>query len=128
MDEFAEGKRYLWVIPDDLKETQKVQHLVFCSGQVYYDAFEARKKRNDVTTALVRLEQLSPFPYDAVEKELRRYPNAKVTWLQEEHQNAGAYHFVRQRIPFLFQKLGRDTHLNYCGRVTSASPATGSGQ
>ena len=85
MEAFDEGKRYLWVIPDDLKDTSKVTQVVFCSGQVYYDALEERKKRGDETTALVRLEQLSPFPYDAVERELKKYSGAKITWLQEEH-------------------------------------------
>ncbi len=81
MAAFDEGQRYLWVIPDDLKEVSKVTQLVFCSGQVYYEALEERKRRGNDSTALVRLEQLSPFPYDAVERELKRYPNARVTWL-----------------------------------------------
>lgn len=85
IDDFDQGKRFLWLITDDLKNIEKIKHVVFCSGQVYYDALEARHSRSDDTTALIRLEQLSPFPYDAVERELRRYPKAKVTWLQEEH-------------------------------------------
>jgi len=57
---------------------------------------------------------------------MKKYPNAKVSWMQEEHRNQGAYHFVKNRLRDLFEKIGRKWQLNYIGRKISSSTATGS--
>ena len=111
------------VIPeiDDLDEA-KVNRVVFCSGKVYFDLLEARRSREARDVAIVRIEQLYPFPADDYAAILKRYPNAKdVVWCQEEPQNQGAWFQIRHRLQ---EPLGRQ-ELMYCGRGPSAAPATG---
>ena len=83
---------------------------------------EAKKKVH-----MVRIEQLSPFPYDLVLRELRRYPRASIHWLQEEPKNMGAYTYVMPRIETCMRELGTkvDSQLPYIGRDSAAVPATG---
>ncbi|UPR04650.1 E1 subunit of 2-oxoglutarate dehydrogenase [Chloropicon primus] len=105
-----------------------VDKVLFCSGQMYY---KADAKRQEVGLQdkihMVRIEQISPFPYDLVLRELRRYPNAKVVWLQEEPKNMGAYAYVMPRMETCMRALGMtvDQPLPYVGRSSSAVPATG---
>ena len=105
-----------------------VKRLVFCSGKVYYelDAEREALKAED-TIKICRIEQLAPFPWDLVERELKRYPKAEVVWCQEEPLNMGAYTHVDQRIRTLFKHLGKEGELKYAGRNQAASPSTGYG-
>jgi 2-oxoglutarate dehydrogenase E1 component len=107
---------------DDL-HAGKVGRVVFCSGKVYFDLLEARRAEEARDVAIVRIEQLYPFPSDDYEAILKRYPNAQeVVWCQEEPQNQGAWFQIRHR---LREKLGPKHTLMYCGRGPSAAPATG---
>ena len=105
-----------------LRETA-VRRIVFCSGKVYYDLLEARQVHGIQDVALVRIEQLYPFPIEEYAAELARYPNAKeVVWCQEEPQNQGAWYQVRHRL----QEALQDEHeLFYAGRAGAAAPASG---
>jgi 2-oxoglutarate dehydrogenase E1 component len=90
IEEFGKGLRFKRVIADsnpNLVAPEKVKRVIFCSGQVYYDLDAARKKngRNDV--AICRLEQFCPFPFRYVTKELSKYTNAELMWVQEEPKN-----------------------------------------
>ena len=100
-----------------------VQRVVFCSGKVVWDAMAERNKRN-APVAVVRVEQLYPFPGDQMRQVLASYPNAKhVVWLQEEPDNMGPWHFVEAR----FWRIKDDGYdLRLVGRIGSGSPATGS--
>jgi 2-oxoglutarate dehydrogenase E1 component len=106
----------------------KVRKVILCSGKVYYDLLEAREatKINDI--ALVRLEQLYPFPKEELKAELKKYKNAEIIWCQEEPKNMGAWKFVEELIEEVLveikQKISRP---KYVGRIASASPATGYG-
>eukprot|EP01103_Thecamoeba_quadrilineata_P018469 TRINITY_DN703_c0_g2_i1.p1 TRINITY_DN703_c0_g2~~TRINITY_DN703_c0_g2_i1.p1 ORF type:complete len:1022 (+),score=246.03 TRINITY_DN703_c0_g2_i1:105-3170(+) len=102
----------------------QVERLVFCSGKVYYDIYEERQKHNLKNVAVVRLEQLSPFPFDKVLEQANKYPNAQLIWAQEEPQNMGAWMFVQQHFCTAIPKKGRD--MKYVGRDPSAATATGS--
>lgn len=107
---------------DDLKISQ-VKKVILCSGKVYYDLLQTRRdnKQNDV--AIIRIEQLYPFPKDLLVEELARYKNAKqVVWCQEEPKNQGAWYSINHR---LIDCLAKDQSLAYAGRPASASPATG---
>lgn len=106
---------------------QKVKKLVFCSGQIYYKLVEERTKRGIQDTAIVRIEQLMPFPFFEVSKELQKYPKAKIIWCQEEHKNMGAWTFVQPHIAHLLDSKDY-TKISYVGRNVSASPATGKTQ
>lgn len=107
--------------------TSDVRRLIFCSGQVYYDLLEARQEKGIKDVALARIEQLSPFPFDLVQKFADNFPNAEITWVQEEPRNQGAWNYVEPRIE---TALTHSTHHLggrpcYVGRKPSASTATG---
>ena len=104
----------------------KVRRVVLCSGKVYFDLLEAREAKGVKDIALLRVEQLYPFPFRTVEKELARYRKAEVVWCQEEPLNMGAWQFIDRRIE---QALGAidvaAKRPRYVGRPEAASPATG---
>jgi 2-oxoglutarate dehydrogenase E1 component len=107
---------------DDLSPSQ-VRRLVFCSGKVYFDLLKARRKDSIRDVALVRIEQLYPFPSDEYESVLQRYSNVReVVWCQEEPQNQGAWYQIRHRLQEL---LGGRRQVLYAGRAPAAAPATG---
>ncbi len=112
------------VIPD-LPEihAESVRRVVFCSGKVYYDLQEARELHSVSTVALVRIEQLYPFPTVDYAVSLQQYPNARdIVWCQEEPQNQGAWYQVRHRLQ---EPLQENQHLYYAGRASAAAPASG---
>jgi 2-oxoglutarate dehydrogenase E1 component len=107
---------------DDL-QPQQVRRVVFCSGKVYFDLLKARRKDNLRDVALVRIEQLYPFPSEEYEAALNRYPNAReIVWCQEEPQNQGAWYQIRHRLQ---ESLGGRRQVLYAGRAPAAAPATG---
>ena len=107
----------------DELSAEDVQRVVFCSGKVYFDLLKARRKEALRDVALIRIEQLYPFPTEEYQAILSRYPNARdVVWCQEEPQNQGAWYQIRHRLQEL--ALGRRPVL-YCGRAPAAAPATG---
>jgi 2-oxoglutarate dehydrogenase E1 component len=110
----------------DELDAQEVRRVVFCSGKVYFDLLKARRKEALRDVALVRIEQLYPFPTEEYQTVLNRYPNAReVVWCQEEPQNQGAWYQIRHRLQELV--MGRRPVL-YAGRPPSAAPATGIGK
>jgi 2-oxoglutarate dehydrogenase E1 component len=107
---------------DDLSPAQ-VRRLVFCSGKVYFDLLKARRKDAIRDVALVRIEQLYPFPSEEYEAILNRYINAReIVWCQEEPQNQGAWYQIRHRLQEI---LGSRRQVLYAGRAPAAAPATG---
>ncbi len=107
----------------NIADTSAVKRLVFCSGKVAWDAMSERDKRN-APAAVIRVEQLYPFPIEQMFNLLSRYPNAReVVWLQEEPSNMGPWHFVEHRV-WRVKEQGYD--LRHVARVASGSPATGS--
>ena len=99
---------------------------MLCSGKVYYDLFEERAHRKQTDVFFLRLEQLYPFPDQALLQELGRFPHVEVTWCQEEPTNMGAWSFVQPRIEEVMEQIGIQGRLRYVGRAEAASPATGS--
>jgi 2-oxoglutarate dehydrogenase E1 component len=106
------------VIDDaEISDASAVNRVVMCSGKVYYDLIDARKKNEDRSVAVVRLEQFYPFPLTSIRETLAKYSNAnELVWAQEEPQNMGGWTFVQNRLE----------NPRYVGRAASASPATGS--
>ncbi|AVG16069.1 2-oxoglutarate dehydrogenase E1 component [Chromobacterium sp. TRC.1.1.SA] len=107
-----------------VKDAKKVKRVLLCAGQVYYDLAAARKERGlDDDIAIVRIEQLYPFPTEQVAAELARFTQAKeVMWVQEEPRNQGAWYQIRHRLEGL---LTAKQQLSFAGRPSSASPAVG---
>jgi 2-oxoglutarate decarboxylase len=113
------------VVLDDpeVADLALVERILFCSGKVYYDLRAEKEKRGDFKTAIVRLEQLYPFPQERLAAVFAGYPNAaRAVWVQEEPRNMGAWSFVKEREGD-FLPAGRT--LAYVGRAAAPSPATG---
>jgi 2-oxoglutarate dehydrogenase E1 component len=107
-------------------EPDQVKRVVFCGGKVYFDLLKARRAADIRDVALVRIEQLYPFPSEEYEVVLGRYRNLReVVWCQEEPQNQGAWYQIRHRLESAF---GKDLEVLYAGRAPAAAPATGIGK
>ena len=123
LSELSTGRFELILEDDDKLDKPGVTRVVFCSGKVYYDLAEARQVHSVSNTALVRLEQLYPFPIDKYAEIIASYPNAEdIVWCQEEPQNQGAWYQVRHRLQ---EPLAPDQQLYYAGRPGAAAPASG---
>jgi len=126
IEDIAKGN-FQEVIPDTTLENKKVETAVFVSGKLYYELLEEREKNKNEKTALIRLEQVSPFPFLQVNEVLQSYPKLKnVVWAQEEPKNMGSFTYVYFKFLELFKKEGLKFELNYVGRPDRSSPATGS--
>ncbi len=121
--ELAKGT-FETVIPEvDGLEPKDVKRVIACSGKVYYDLLAARRERRLDETAIIRVEQLYPFPHKPFALEMKRYPNAKeVVWCQEEPQNQGAWY---QTAHYFAENMRSDQRLLFAGRPPSAAPAGG---
>jgi 2-oxoglutarate dehydrogenase E1 component len=126
--EFGPGSRFLTVIPetDTLAADDQVRRVVLCSGKVYYDLLAERRTLGVKDVAIVRVEQLYPFPTVSLPKELSRYRSAELVWCQEEPENMGAWTFVDRRLEKMLGALDVQAKRPvYVGRTEAASPATG---
>ncbi|MDP3245680.1 MAG: 2-oxoglutarate dehydrogenase E1 component [Polaromonas sp.] len=123
LSEFTKGG-FQTVIPDSggLK-ADKVKRVVACSGKVYYDLAKKREEKGADDVAILRVEQLYPFPHKAFAAELKKYPNVTdIVWCQDEPQNQGAWFFVQH---YIHENMAEGQKLGYSGRAASASPAVG---
>ncbi|OOZ73632.1 2-oxoglutarate dehydrogenase E1 component [Solemya velum gill symbiont] len=121
---FDEGRCFQTVIkePDPI-QPEAVERVVLCSGKIYYELVQSRRSQNMENVALVRVEQLYPFPDERVSEAIAPYTNCKeYIWCQEEPQNQGAWDQVKHR---LFNVVPKNSPLYYVGRPASAAPATG---
>jgi len=128
LGEMGPGTRFRRVLGehDRLVLDKEVKRVIVCSGKVYYDLLTERRAREVNDVAIVRLEQLYPFPWKGLMQQLGRYPHAEVVWCQEEPANMGAWFFVAQRIETIVRDLNNDhATVSYVGRRGAASPATG---
>ncbi|MDO9145396.1 2-oxoglutarate dehydrogenase E1 component [Rhodoferax sp.] len=121
--EFTKGS-FQTIIPDQKAlKGDKVKRVVACSGKVYYDLAKKREEKGGDDVAIIRVEQLYPFPHKAFATELKKYPNAtEVVWTQDEPQNQGAWFFVQH---YIHENMLEGQKLGYSGRAASASPAVG---
>ena len=108
---------------DDAIDAKQVTRLIMCSGKVYYDLVKQRAEKKITDAAIIRLEQLYPFPHKALTAELKKYPKVEeIIWCQDEPQNQGAWFFVQHNI---LENMSDGMKLGYAGRPASASPACG---
>ena len=126
LSEFTKGG-FQTVIPEQnaevVKNAAKVKRIIACSGKVYYDLVKKREEMGSKDVAIIRVEQLYPFPHKAFGAEVKRYGNATdIVWCQDEPQNQGAWFFVQHNI---HENMLEGQKLGYAGRAASASPAVG---
>ena len=124
LSEFTDG-RFLELLPeaDEQVVSARVERVLLCSGKLYYEILAQRLERGDWSTAIIRLEQIYPFPYDPVASMLQSYSQCKdFRWVQEEPRNQGAWIHVEH---WMTPMLTHDRELRYVGRPASPSPATG---
>ncbi len=122
LDELA-GGGFQHLIPDARVDAANARRVVLCSGKVYYDLLDEAGKRGIDDVALVRIEQLYPFPRERLAEELARHREATdVIWCQEEPQNQGAWYQIRHHLDAC---LAKKQSLHYAGRLRSPSPAVG---
>ncbi|MFD0667286.1 2-oxoglutarate dehydrogenase E1 component [Ramlibacter sp. MAHUQ-53] len=123
LSEFTKGS-FQTVIPENKElKADKVKRVIACSGKVYYDLVKKREEKGADDVAIIRIEQLYPFPHKAFAAELKKYPNATdIVWCQDEPQNQGAWFFIQHNI---HENMLDGQKLGYAGRAASASPAVG---
>ena len=124
LEELSEGVFHNVIDEIDDIKPENIERVIFCSGKVYYELLQERRAKELNNIAIVRMEQLYPFPHAEMEAIVQRYSHVKdFVWCQEEPQNQGAWycsqHHFRQAIP-------ENTYLEYAGRPASAAPACGS--
>ncbi|MFC0878636.1 2-oxoglutarate dehydrogenase E1 component [Saccharicrinis sp. FJH2] len=116
-DDLTNGE-FQEVLDCDNNEPESVTRVVFCTGKIYYDLLERKTDLDAKRVALIRIEQLHPFPAEAIKKIIKKYPNALLhLWVQEEPENMGAWYYIRENL--------RDVQLIPVARRKSGSPATG---
>jgi 2-oxoglutarate dehydrogenase E1 component len=125
LEELANGE-FNNVIADPSIDAAAAKRVVLCSGKVYYHMLEEREARGITDIALVRLEQLYPFPDLELEEVLKPYANIKdIIWCQEEPMNQGAWYSSQHHMRHVIQRTHPQLHLSYVGRESSAAPAAG---
>ncbi|GAB3472721.1 2-oxoglutarate dehydrogenase E1 component [Massilia terrae] len=108
---------------DEKIDASKVKRVIACSGKVYYDLVNTRKTRNANDVAIIRVEQMYPFPHKSFSAELKKFPNATdVVWAQDEPQNQGPWFQIQHNV---FESMESGQRLSYAGRPASAAPAVG---
>lgn len=123
LEEFAEGHFHNMLDEADEVDPKEIKRLVLCSGKVYYDLYKARKDQGIEGVALIRLEQIYPFPKQEFAAFLERYPNAEeIVWCQEEPENQGPWYQIKHRLQ---NPLTRKHKLLYATRPGSATTAVG---
>ena len=125
MEDLANGEFKRVIGEVDQLDAKKVKRVILCCGKVYYDLVNARREKKITDIAIVRLEQLYPFPKDSLEAELAKYPKAtEIVWCQEEPRNQGAWYWIASRHHLDSQISGKQKML-LVSRPASSSPAVG---
>eukprot|EP00462_Mataza_sp_D1_P021803 CAMPEP_0175137640 /NCGR_PEP_ID=MMETSP0087-20121206/9922_1 /TAXON_ID=136419 /ORGANISM="Unknown Unknown, Strain D1" /LENGTH=953 /DNA_ID=CAMNT_0016420487 /DNA_START=29 /DNA_END=2890 /DNA_ORIENTATION=- len=131
-EDFAEGtsfkRMFPETFPDEIKGNDEIRRVIFCSGKIYYELLAQRRSMKCDDVAIVRLEQIAPFPFDRTAEYIAQYPNAEVVWVQEEPKNQGAWVYANDRIATAVRHyLKKDLRARYIGRGPMAASAEGYG-
>ncbi len=116
IDQFTEANAFQEIMIDAATD-KKVNRILFCSGQIYYDLLQRKEDKEINDCTIIRLEQLYPFPEHQIESYVLKNPKAKMAWVQEEPLNMGAASYIKARWKY--------ENLNFITRPASASPAVG---
>jgi 2-oxoglutarate dehydrogenase E1 component len=123
LSQLAKGEFQTVIGETHAVDAKKIKRVIACSGKVYFDLVAARAERNADDVAIIRIEQIYPFPHKTFAGELKKYPNlAEVMWCQDEPQNQGPWFYVQHH---LLENMSEGQKVGYSGRPASASPAVG---
>lgn len=136
IEDLTGESHFQWIIPDpahessefQIKPKEEIKRVILCTGQVFAALFKHRQQNKLTDTAIIRVEQLNPFPWELLKENLDSYKNAEtIVWAQEEPLNAGCWSFVQPRIETLLNNTEHHNrrHVMYAGRNPSASVASG---
>ena len=126
LEELAQGRFHNVLDESDDLDKARVRRVILCSGKVYYDLRAARRERGIDDVAIVRIEQLYPFPEEDLLAVLKQYPAiTDAVWCQEEPMNQGAWYSSQHHMRRVLFNHKSDVYLHYVGRDSSASPAAG---
>jgi probable 2-oxoglutarate dehydrogenase E1 component DHKTD1 len=127
LEDIGKGKQFQPVLRDPIANADKAKRVLLVSGKLFYELVKERQARNlNDTVAIIRIEELAPFPFRELSDVLQQYANAaEYYYLQEEPKNQGAYPHVKERIEVVLSRLGCMGQLEYKGRMESAIPAPG---
>ena len=124
--EFGPGTHFRTVICSDVQSTEGVRRVLLCSGKIFFELAASIRDQERADVAVVRIEQLYPFPESALCQELSQYPHADIVWCQEEPENMGAWSFVDRKIEKILKQLGNASEWPRCfSRPANASTAIG---
>jgi len=128
--DFCNERRFERIIPEtsveNLLPSEYISKLILCSGKIYYDLFERRELRGIKDIAIVRIEQLMPFPFDLIAEQGRKYPNAEVVWVQEEPKNMGCWYWISHHLRSALKGSRGESFFPKCvSRPAAAATATG---
>ncbi|MCC5921780.1 MAG: 2-oxoglutarate dehydrogenase E1 component [Cyclobacteriaceae bacterium] len=119
LEDFTKGS-FQEILPDTTADPKKVKRVLFCTGKVYFDLLERKEAEEREDVAIIRIEQMHPFPKEAFEKELKKFKKAELMFVQEEPENMGYYAFLLRSL--------RGLDFELVARKAAASPATGYGK
>jgi len=128
IDDFINGSTFHRVLDNvySKKQQDKISRVILCSGKIYFELQDYIDKFNKENIHIVRIEQLYPFPYDALEEKINKFSHCEIIWCQEEPKNMGAWGFIRSRVQEVLKKIqAKQQSLYFIGRRAAASPATG---
>ena len=128
IDSFVNGSTFHRVLSEIITPNQekKIKRLVLCSGKIYFELQDQINELKKENIHIVRIEQLYPFPYQTLIKEIKRFAHCEIIWCQEEPKNMGAWEFIRSRLDSVLVKIGsKQKNVPFVGRRSAASPATG---
>ena len=127
LEDFVNGSTFHRILSNPLSddELKNINRVVFCSGKIYFELQEHINELELNNVHIIRLEQLYPFPYEALKQGIKKFSHCEMTWCQEEPKNMGAWEFIEKRLKSVIHRIGSKNELHYVGRRAAASPATG---
>ena len=125
--DFVNGSTFHRVLSNPLSEDdyKHINRIVFCSGKIYFELQDHINELKLNNVYIIRLEQLYPFPYEALKQGIKKFINCELIWCQEEPKNMGAWEFIEKRLKSVLHLVGAKNELHFIGRRAAASPATG---
>ena len=127
IEDFVNGSTFHRVLSNHLSIDQEkhINRLIFCSGKIYFELQDHINELALKNVYIIRLEQLYPFPYEALKEGIQKFNQCEMIWCQEEPKNMGAWQFIEKRIQSVLIKINAKNTLHFIGRRAAASPATG---